>query len=181
MKTFAIACLFFLSVSICAAQEVLYKGLKKGMSKEEAKTELRNHPEKYQKIDFENSTFWSIYERDLVFSQHQLMAVMMKPHDMEYGLNYTDTYKYLIHTRSFFKDLDYAVLAENQYWSRPQNFVKLDKDYAVLFQNPGKNLIVNMSVTTIRGRYMPYLMLFSAQDLSRFIEQDLPSKNKTGF
>lgn len=136
MKTFAIACLLFLSVSICTAQEVLYKDLKKGMSKKEAKSELIDHPGKYQEIDFENSIFWSIYENDLVFDDNKLMAVIMKPHDMEYGLNYTDTYKYLIHTHAFFTDLDYSIFAENQYWSRPQSFVKLDKDYAVLSQNP---------------------------------------------
>jgi len=136
-----IAFILFVTFFNTSFSQDIYRGLKYGMSKSEAKDEYKAHNDLYDNIDLGHGFIWRAFSKNFIFINNGLVAIELVPKGAAFGLGYDNTTSYLEFTATFFKVKGYKEFFRPDYWQYPLNF---NSRYGLLLAAPDSSIMVQM-------------------------------------
>lgn len=180
--------LFFVTVSFYS-QEEIFKGLKYGMNENESKKEFQKNKPEYINIDFGNNFYYRIFRQNFVFIDNKLSSVLLSPKGFALGMDYDSAKNYLIHTRNYFKELNYQTFIDNEFWNAPYNYVKSGSKWGLVMYNQEKTKIIQIYTVefnvTQSSSYIVYLKVWNYKKWMELYEKETQiqhsKKKNSGF
>ncbi|MDN3665637.1 hypothetical protein ACFFU1_16790 [Algibacter miyuki] len=132
------------------------------MTKTEAKKEFVKNRDQYITVDFTNNFYYRIYKQNFIFLDDKLSCVVLSPKGYALGMGYDSAKNYLIHTRSFFEDLNYETFIDDEFWNAPINYIRSGSKWGLVLYNPEKTKIIQMFPQELKDHvYYVYLRVWN--------------------
>jgi len=153
--------LFIFIVSVISNAQPIYLGLEYGMTKDQAILEFQQNKDKYNNIDLGNGFAWRLFKQNFIYQNDSLVGLTFSPVGGAFGLSYDITVRYLNYTRDFFEKKGYTLIAENEYWNAPENFIAKGYAFGLLLANEDQTIIVHLYPYKFQDRYNAYFKVLN--------------------
>ena len=146
----------------------LFKGLKLGMSKKDAKKEYKSNKSEYDNIDIGNGWVWKTTTQNLMYGNNGLEGIYFyQKGTLLSGIGYDNTVACLNMTEQFFKNLGYEEFYKNKWWNAPANF---SYTYGLIMVSSDKLKIAHLFPTKDSGGNNNYTAGLILYDFKKFIK-----------
>ena len=138
----------------------IFKGLKYGMTKSEAKKEFKKNKKDYTTVDIGNGFLYRIYQQNFLYDNEKLVGVTLNPKGSALGMQYDLTKNYLTATRTFFESLNYQTFIDNKWYNAPVNYLKSASKWGLVLNKEDKSTIIQMYPMALGDNYFVQLIIW---------------------
>lgn len=145
-KNYLLVILTFLIWGLPINGQSLFKGLKLGMTKKEARKEYKANKDDYTNVDIGKGWIYTTTIPNMYFDNNKgLVRIYFYPKGaLLSGIGHQNTMNGLEMTKQFFENIGYEVFYKNENWKYPLNFAN---NYALLMTDSEKTKVVHLFPT----------------------------------